>query len=377
MPSVPSMSATTKTAHHFNSYVCELPQDEANYPQAVRSSCQAFVDTSPVTISDKCIDNFLTSLDKDQYEKLAYDSTMKMPLKFETIEDEINFVALIDLLNFGSGYRIPLHELAGRGAFDTIRFGCMSFHIGGKPMTAEALKNMTIFEVAEAFQIPIDTEVRHEKLDFVTVTEPTPLKPFAAGLTAVLNTTGDFLLNNNYKDLASFIMEHVKKHPQNAVSLVGHLTKALPGLHDCYQFSANESPVYLFKKAQIIVYHLWFTFKEQVPDLFDFKDIDELTVFSDNVIPTMLIHLGVITNVPEAWQDDIDKNKDLSVKAATTLRAAAVVACEEIVRKARSGLGPVNETMTTGGLDVYLWQLGKVGDFRKIHRFQLRDTVMF
>lgn len=251
----------------------------------------------------------------------------------------------------------------------------MSFHIGGKPLNTETFKNSTIFDIAETFQIPIDREVKHEKLDFVTLTEPTALKPFAAGLTAVLNTTGQYLEAHNYKDLAQFIMEHVKANPQNATSLIEHLIKAFPGLQDSYMFPNHTEPVFLYKKAQIMVYHIWCTFKEQLPELFNFKDIDSLTVFSDNVIPTMLAHLGVI-EVPEAWQKDIDNNLDLSVEAATTLRAAGVVACEDIVKAVRSGTGPVH-SMTTGGLDVYLWRLGKVGDYRKVHRFQLKDTVMF
>ncbi|CAO0801885.1 unnamed protein product [Mucor circinelloides] len=364
------MSTST---NEMNQFASEFPN--GNFIEAVRTSCRSFVEQSPVEISQQGIESFLGKLDKLQYEELSDDVTIKMPLKFETVNDELNFITVIDLLNFGSGYRVPLHELAGRGAFDTIRFGAMSFHIGGKPMDAETFKNSTIFEVAEIFQIPIDREVKHEKLDFVTLTEPTALKPFAAGLTAVLNTTGEYLQAHNYKDLAQFIMEHVKANPQNATSLTEHLIKAFPGLHDSYKFPDQSQPVFLYKKAQIIVYHLWYTFKEQLPELFDFKDIDTLTVFSDNVIPTMLAHLGVI-QVPQEWQQDIDNNIDLSVERATTLRAAGVVACEDIVKAARSGSGPVPH-MTTGGLDVYLWRLGKVGDYRKVPRFQLRDTVMF
>ncbi|KAI9485908.1 MAG: hypothetical protein EXX96DRAFT_471901 [Benjaminiella poitrasii] len=357
----------------MNTFAVESPAK--NVVEAVRSSCQTFVEKSPVKISQKGIEAFLSKLDKAEYEELAYDATMKMPLKFETVNDELNFVTLIDLINFGSGYRVPLHELAGRGAFDTIRFGAMYFHIGGKPMTAETFKDITILDVAEMFQFPIDREVRHEKLDFVTMTEPTALKPFAAGLTKVLNTTGDYLVARGYKDLAEFILDHVKKTPQDASSLVDHFVHAFPGLADCYQFPEAQDPVYLYKKAQIIVYHLWFTFREQLPDLFDFKDIDTLTIFSDNVIPTMLAHLGII-EMPKEWQQDIENHLELSVQTATTLRAAAVVACDEIVKVARAGLGPV-QTMTTGGLDVYLWRVGKVGDYRKVPRLQLRDTVMF
>ncbi|KAI8054748.1 hypothetical protein BDF21DRAFT_391229 [Thamnidium elegans] len=342
--------------------------------EAVRSSCRSFVESSPVKVSQTSVQDFLQKLDKLQYTELSDDVTIKMPLRFETVNDELNFITLIDLLNFGSGYRLPLHELAGRGAFDTIRFGAMSFHIGGKPMDAETFKKMTVFEVAETFQLPIDREVRHETLDFVTLTQPSALRPLADGITWVLNSTGEYLVENGYKDLADFIMKHVKQNPQNANSLVNHFSKHLPGLFDKYWFDDEKEPVYLYKKAQIIVYHLWYTFREQLPEFFAFKDINALTVFSDNVIPTLLAHLNII-EMPGSWQEQITTNQDLSIKQATTLRAAAVVACEEIVAAAKS-VGPVPD-MTTGGLDVYLWRLGKVGEYRKVPRFQLKDTVMF
>ncbi|KAI9358087.1 hypothetical protein BD770DRAFT_321312 [Pilaira anomala] len=342
--------------------------------EAVRTSCREFISSSPIKISGKGIEDFLTGLNKLQYMEFSDDITIKMPLRFETVHDEMNFITMIDLLNFGSGYRVPLHELAGRGAFDTIRFGAMSFHIGGKPMTAETFKNMTVFEVAETFQLPIDREVRHETLDFVTMTQPTALRPLADGITSVLNTTGEYLVNNGYKDLSDFIMKHVQQNPQNANSLVNHFSQHFPGLFDKYWFEGDANPVYLYKKSQIIVYHLWCTFKEQLPELFDFKDINTLTIFSDNVIPTMLVELNII-QIPEAWQEQITANQDLNVQQATTLRAAAVVACDDIVNASKT-TGPVPD-MTTGGLDVYLWRLGKVGDYRKVPRFQLKETVMF
>ncbi|KAI7889602.1 uncharacterized protein EV154DRAFT_423632 [Mucor mucedo] len=350
----------------------DAPFPEGNIVEAVRTSCRAFVADSPVKVSGQGIELFLEKLDRLQYLELSNDVTIKMPLKFDTVHDEMNFITVIDLLNFGSGYRVPLHAMVDRGAFDTIRFGAMSFHIGGTPMDAETFKKMTVFQVAEIFQLPIDREVRHETLDFVTLTQPTELRPFADGLTSVINTTGEYLVEHGYKDLAQFIMDHVKTAPQDACSLVKHFAQHLPGLFDKYKF--DDHVVYLYKKAQIIVYHLYLTFREQLPEYFDFKDIDQLTIFSDNVIPTLLTELGVL-QIPESWQTQITANQDLSLQQATTLRAAAVVACDDIVMAAKT-VGPISD-MSTGALDVYLWRLAKEGDYRKIPRFQLKDTVMF
>lgn len=104
--------------------------------QAVRSSCREAVGKSDIEvrsncwvsgwivksltaalnqISDSAVDQFLSSLDKHQYEELAIDSPMRMPVRFDNLAQELNFIALIDLLNFGSGYRVPLHKHTGRG----------------------------------------------------------------------------------------------------------------------------------------------------------------------------------------------------------------------------------------------------------------------
>lgn len=242
-------------------------------------------------------------------------------------------------------------------------------------MNADTFKNMTAFQVSEIFQIPIDREVHPPDMPFVTMTEATALKPLAEGIATVLKSTGEFLKQHGYPDLASFILDVTKPTANNkpsAARLVECLVKALPGLRDTY--TIQQRPVHIFKKAQILVYHVWMFFKDQDPDRFDFADIHELTVFADNVIPTLLVHLGLL-EIPEAWKQDIQEGKDLGEERAIILRASSIVACEEIVKQARLE-GPV-KTMNEGELDVYLWRLGKEGDYRKIPRFAFRDTVMF
>lgn len=91
------------------------PFPNGNIVEAVRTSCRSFVSNSPVKVSEKGIQTFLEKLEKLKYQELSNDVTIKMPLKFDTVHDEINFIAVIDLLNFGSGYRVPLHTLADKG----------------------------------------------------------------------------------------------------------------------------------------------------------------------------------------------------------------------------------------------------------------------
>lgn len=93
------------------------PFPKGNVTEAVRTSSASFIAKAPlgVKVSQEGIQQFLTKLDKLQYQELSDDITIKMPLKFDTVAEEMNFITVIDLLNFGSGYRVPLHELADRG----------------------------------------------------------------------------------------------------------------------------------------------------------------------------------------------------------------------------------------------------------------------
>ncbi|KAI7868908.1 hypothetical protein BDF14DRAFT_1874459 [Spinellus fusiger] len=343
--------------------------------EAIRTSCRQCIAKSHVQVSEERARHFLESLDTATFEELSTDSPMRMPLKFSSMAEEINFIAFIDLLNFGSGYRLPLHAAIDRGAFDTIRFGAMSFHIGGTPMTAEKFKDLSAFDISEIFQIPIDRDVHPPDMPFVTMTEATELKPLAASIASVLNTTGEFLKDNHYKDMASFILDTTSPThgPPSAARLVSALVKALAGFQDTYCVQGQE--VLIYKKAQLLVYHLWVFFRDHDPERFDFEDVGALTVFADNVIPTLLVHLGIVT-IPQAWKEDIEANRDIGGERATVLRAASIVACERIVQLARSSVGPVS-TMKEGDLDIYLWRLGKEEAYRKIPRFEWRDTVMF
>ena len=145
-----------------------------------------------------------------------------------------------------------------------------------------------------------------------------------------------------------------------------------------------------------------------------------LPVFTDNVIPSMLIHLGVldISSQPQIsklfpdYSSDLPKllakaekvevvaempkgppndGPNLTEEQAYILRAAAVDACEMIVEVAHeldehalkgagappSALEWMNK-MTLQDLDMWLWSGAKDRpDYRKLERFALKDTVMF
>lgn len=173
--------------------------------------------------------------------------------------------------------------------------------------------------------------------------------------------------------------------------------------------------VYCFKKALFLIHAVTLRFGKISPPPFPISDTSCSPVFTDNVLPSLLIHLGVIdlasasnelsTLFPEAKSADklrsllaeappkVDAEKEttktegpiLTSKQSYILRAAAIDACELIVDYARSietsqltdDLEWIKD-ITLPQLDMWLWAVAKDRpDYRALERFVLKDTVFF
>lgn len=153
----------------------------------------------------------------------------------------------------------------------------------------------------------------------------------------------------------------------------------------------NGKSVYVFKKIQLLVLDLHTRFSTSHPDLFSFHDIDKLSIFADNVIPTMLHHLNILplTNssdttsrqatILNGLQEDLRTGRETTTERSFIFRAAAVDACEIIVQIAKdmSDVPPFIKNMTAPELDAYLWQIAKKGATRDVVRFCDPNTVFF
>jgi len=162
------------------------------------------------------------------------------------------------------------------------------------------------------------------------------------------------------------------------------------------------SEIYLFKKALFMLHALVVRFGNQTPPKIPLPDTTRLPIFSDNVIPSMLVHFGILdlrAAVPPKLQDafgaltvtenlgyvpmddgtrnngtgrvveKLAEGPELSQDEAYVLRAAAVDACEMIVQEAAvlEAEGPDEEvfkSVNLPGLDEWLWSVAKEGRFR-------------
>jgi len=173
------------------------------------------------------------------------------------------------------------------------------------------------------------------------------------------------------------------------------------------------------KKALFLIHAINIRFGFLSPPPFPVPDTTHLPIFSDNVLPSLLVHLRVIDlsssplsnlffnsvspsveileallNPPLPSSDsELGRKQSYEVGPVVTtdqsytLRASAIDACELIVEAARTldvnsfgegeNLSWINE-ITLPELDMWIWAVAKDRpDYRALPRFVFKDTVYF
>ncbi|KAF7362058.1 NAD+ kinase [Mycena venus] len=232
-----------------------------------------------------------------------------------------------------------------------------------------------------------------------------PMYDLVKLVTRVLNETGGILVNMGYPDLGMFVLEALKEG-KNAISdgnnhadveiILERLVRAFPAFHDMAVVDGQR--IFCFKKALFLIHAVSVRFGSAHPPPFPVPSTSHLPVFADNVLPSLLVHLGVIdisgspnlsTLFPHAGApeqlapllatatpgtgDPKTLPKDgpvLSTNQAYTLRAAAIDACELITDVAHELNDPSLEWLRDiqlPTLDMWIWAVAKDrSDYRKL-----------
>ncbi|KAL1921111.1 uncharacterized protein VTP21DRAFT_10827 [Calcarisporiella thermophila] len=348
-----------------------------NLYQSVLESSRKCRENSKIEIKRDAIVRFLTELTEESWSQNSVANGMSFPLKFESLEQECNILGLIDILNTGHGFRKELHESCDRGAFETIVFGVMSFHIGSTSTTADSLSRLTSWEVASHFGLEIEQDVP-TNLPHVTMSKPTELAKLAKQIQEVLNETGRILQEKGFKTFGAFVIDAAKQANRSAEKFSEALINTFPAFQDATELDGQ--PLYVFKKALLLASTLQRRFATTEP-IFDFKDIHKSPIFADNVIPTMLVHFGML-EIPVNLKHTVIEGASTSVEESYRLRAAAIDVCHEIAMMANSSEIKTQvdfnvKPMLEVDLDVYLWRVAKEPQYRKIPRFHCKETIFF
>lgn len=438
------------------------------YIESVRESSRSIREKCNIEIRPESIKTFLFSPSfTSTFQKLKHAHGMTLPLKFPSLLSELNVLSTLSILNFASGYRVPLHTATGRGAFDTIRALVFSMYISSDPddgpgnlLSARGMMGMEEGRVAELMRVEgkIHLERPHGEIHGVTVGElGGPVWELVKLVTGALKGTGEVLVKGGYPNLGAFVLEALKEGEKAKLDeknkemvdvecdvVVERLVRALPAFQDMAM--VDGQPVYCFKKAMLTLHSIALRFGSSSSsnststspegitstNTIPIPRTNNLPIFSDNVIPSLLVHLGVIdlststpslglttlfpnANNPETLQallgsaplsspSQEDKKKPkavpeagptLTTEQAFILRAAAIDACELIVQTAKnltdeelSALSPASvesstdlkwlKEITLPEVDAWIWAVAKDRtDYRRLPRFALLNTTFF
>ncbi|KAF5351830.1 hypothetical protein D9756_007403 [Leucocoprinus leucothites] len=407
-----------------------------HYLTAIRESTRELRTRANIKITVDAIERLLRSAAfTSSFQRVSAVHGLNLPLKFDSHLEELNLISVLSLLNFASGYRVSLHQQLGRGAWDTIRAFVFSLYItsssGENLLSSRGMQAINMTKVAELIGVSLHTERPHENLPGVVVGElGGPLYDLVKQVTEVMNQTGAILVSGGYPNLGSFILEALKEggrstnQDSGALEVVlERLVKAFPAFQD--MAIVDGQPVYCFKKALFLIHAIKVRFGTISPLPFPIPSTKDNPVFTDNVIPSMLIHLGVLdlsqapglsglfpsANSEQSLRDllgpapEVKSNPKIQPRQASTkapkegpvlsndqafkLRAAAIDACEMIVSHARSLGASSPEPLEQGStawireitlpeLDMWLWSVAKDrSDYRALERFAQRDTVFY
>ncbi|KAF9467261.1 hypothetical protein BDZ94DRAFT_1248929 [Collybia nuda] len=284
------------------------------------------------------------------------------------------------------------------------------------------MQTIAFTKVAELLSVNVHIERPHESILGLTVGElGGPMYELVQLITTTLNKTGEILVDMGYPNFGTFVAESLKA-ATNARSIsdstaeldvvLERLVRAIPAFQDMAE--VNGQPIYCFKKALFLIHAISVRFGSITPPPFPIPSTIGSPVFTDNVLPSMLIHLGIIdlsaspslsSLFPNAGSEGslktlLDVHESTSVPKslpkegpvltshqAYILRAAAIDACELIVEEAQnlsSNTLPSDNTLywireiTLPDLDMWIWAVAKDrADYRALERFVLRDTVFF
>ncbi|MDX2304901.1 MAG: queuosine salvage family protein [Microscillaceae bacterium] len=297
-----------------------------------------------VKINENYLEEYLQSLDvnKIKHPELSAENHF-----FGQEEAMLRFYIILDSINFGSGYFPHLNKLPGYSGYFTVATHLTNECLKHGVPQAEDLIKLTQEDCTRIFQQDPGNEVIQELMQL-----------FAQAL----QDLGHFITQRYQGDFKALIEDAGK----SAVKLVQILTN-MPLFKDIQPYKGFEMPFY--KRAQLTAADLSLVFKNQGFGQFD--DLDQLTIFADNLVPHVLHADGILlyrrSLIEQILAEELlMPNSEMEVE----IRAGGLLAVEMM----EDAFARKSEPISALELDYLFWNRGQEKYYKARPRHRARTS---
>ena len=263
-------------------------------------------------------------------------------------KDTLAFILALDAINFGSGYFPQVRKRPGHSGYFTMAASLNDwFQAEGAPGAARLAK-LGQGDCARIFGQDLGNPAQAELMNL-----------FAKAL----------------NDLGALLLARFDGDPVKLVESAGHKAEKLvaalrimPFFDDVEIWHGRKVP--FMKRAQLTAADLALAFENQ--DWGRFDDLDQLTIFADNLVPHVLRVDGILTyDLDLAARIDREDTLEVGSIEEIELRAAAVHAVE-LLKAHLHQAG--HRHITSMALDYLLWNRGQAARYKAIPRHRARGV---
>ena len=295
-----------------------------------------------VHIDTGAIDAYCRALPDTLASAPAWDATTHFTGEAEALA---SYVLCLDAVNFGSGYSTYFKKRPNHSGYFTVASALRDRFMDSGTWSCAELQAITAQDCAQIFG--------------QDVTEPN-----------VSELMG--LFAQAWRELGSHLAVHygasarnfVQAAQKSAATLVSQLLE-MPMFSDVQTYAGLQVP--LLKRAQICVSDLSLAFGGA--GLGFFHDLNQLTIFADNVVPHVLRIDGLL-RYSATLAHKIDTHHALLAGSPeeVELRACSVAATERVVAR----LAELGRPATAQELDFYLWHRGHEAAYKQTPRHRTK-----
>jgi hypothetical protein len=313
----------------------------------IRAACQSVAERAQfVRIDGERLHGYAETLRPDQTPKASIDANCHY---VGHGGDSVAFFLILDAINFGSGYFPKIRKRPGLSGYFTVASSLNDHFRQDGPLTAEQCSRLTLFDCARVFAQSPNNDAARELM-----------RHFAAAL----NDLGRLVLQR-YGGSFTALVESAGGSAAKLIELLSEMRY----FQDVAQYGAIEVPFY--KRAQLTAADLSLAFDGQGPGRFG--DLDQLTIFADNLVPHVLRVDEVLRYEPDlARRIDDGALIPAGSPEEIEIRACALHAVEQLVVELR-GRGFQANAAT---IDYLLWNRGQQPHYKARPRHRTR-TVFY